>query len=169
MKDAPSLIRELKNGGGTLLKDLISDEMGSNYNNLMWLSVERNEMFNPDNTEKEVETVYHNLPLLPAELGLFTAAYLAFENLHEGVLSEEKKVNQISEVPTLIMVNQYDPITPPENGYIFMEKLINGRLYVMDEGGHGGGNEECRTNIIIAFMDDPIKTPDTSCLQLKKE
>lgn len=135
----------------------------------MWLAVERNEMYNPENTEEKIAQAYKRLSLLPAELGLFTAAYIAMKEFHDNRLPEEKRAFNFSEVPTIIMVNQYDPVTPPENGYIFKEKIPNSLLYVLDEGGHGGGNEECRTRIIMAFMDNPNNAPDISCLNLVKK
>ncbi len=166
---APAFIEEMSKGGGPILQDLIMGVIGDNYNNLMWLSVERNEMYDPNITGQEIEAMYRNLPLLPAELGLFTGAYLAMNHLHDNTLSEEKRTPLVSSVPTMIMVNQYDPVTPPENGYIFKEKLPNAFLYILDEGGHGGGNVDCRNRVMIAFMDDPGKSPDSSCLKLVQE
>lgn len=168
LKNAPALITELNSGGGPLLENVILNEMGGSFNNLMWLAVERNEMYNSENTEEKIFEVYKSLSLLPAELGQFTAAYLALKDLHNSSLPEEKKSFQLSEVPTMILVNQYDPITPPENGYVFKEKIPGAFLYVLEEGGHGGGNEECRTRVMTAFMDDPFNAPDTSCMKLVK-
>ena len=169
LKNAPALIAELNSGGGPLLENVILNEMGGSFNNLMWLAVERNEMYNPENTEEKILEVYQSLSLLPAELGQFTAAYLALKELHNSSLPEEKTAFQISDVPTMILVNQYDPITPPENGYVFKEKIPGAFLYVLEEGGHGGGNEECRTRVMTAFMDDPLIAPNTSCMKLVKK
>ncbi len=166
LKNVPALIVELKERGGPILEKLVAHNFEMNYNNLMWLAVERNEMFNPENTEEKIGKVYKRLQLLPEELGLFTAVYIAFKDLHAGSLSEEKSAFQFSDVPTMILVNQYDPVTPPKNGYIFKEKIPNALLYVLDEGGHGGGNEDCRTRVMIDFMNDPSKIPDFSCMKL---
>jgi hypothetical protein len=67
---------------------------------------------------------------------------------------------------TIITVNHFDPVTPPENGHILMKKLSKGKLFILDEVGHGGGNFDCRTKIIIAFMDNPSGTLDTACFNL---
>ena len=46
------------------------------------------------------------------------------------------------------------------------EKLSKGKLFVLDEGGHGGGNPECKNRIINAFMDNPYGNLQTSCLSV---
>jgi len=165
----PSLIRELQNGGGPILTGIIQNEFGPGYNYPMWLSVERHEMFNPENTQEVIDATYKALPLLPAKLALFTPSYLAMKDLHGATLSEEMKDFKNSSVPTMITVNQFDPVTPPENGKIMMERLSNGLLFIMDEGGHGGGDVECRNKVMTAFMDDPKAKLDTSCLNLYEE
>ncbi|MEP1096574.1 MAG: alpha/beta fold hydrolase [Cyclobacteriaceae bacterium] len=165
----PSLIRELQNGGGPILRGIIQNEFGPDYNYPMWLSVERYEMFDPENTQEVIDAAYMDLPLLPAKLALFTPSYLTIKDLHGAILSEERKNFKNSSVPTMITVNQFDPVTPPENGEILMERLSNGLLFIMDEGGHGGGDVECRNKVMTAFMDNPKANLDTSCLNLYKE
>lgn len=165
----PLLIREYENGGGPIIEELIRREFEPDYNFAMWLAVERYEMFDPGNTPEVIDEVYKTLPLLPAKLGLFTSLYLAMENLHPERLPPEEKNFRPSSVPTLITVNRFDPVTPPENGQILMEKLSNGQLFILDEGGHGGGDLECRIRVMTAFMDAPLGSLDSSCLNVYRE
>lgn len=162
----PLLIQEIENGGGPMIKNLIQNEFKSNYNFLMWLTVERSEMYNPENTTDVINEVYESLPLLPAKLGLFSSCYLAMSKLHDSTISEKQKTFKTSKVPTMITVNQYDPVTPPENGQILLQGLTNGQLFILDEGGHGGGNIECRYEVMSDFMNNPSLALDTSCLNL---
>ena len=74
-----------------------------------------------------------------------------------------------SEVPTLIFVNRYDPVTPPENGHLFKKDLPNGHLLILDEGGHGQGNQQCKEQVMMAFMTTPDSLPDVSCLNVYME
>jgi len=101
-------------------------------------------------------------------MGFFNAFYQAGMNWHSASLPMEDRKFEDSEVPTLIFVNRYDPVTPPKNGVLFMENLSNGTLLILDEGGHGGGNEECKNQVITDFMNDPIEKLNTSCLRLYK-
>ncbi len=164
----PSLVREYQEGGGPIIKNLIENEFKATYNYSMWISVERYEMFNPENTSEVIDEIYETLPLLPVKLGFFSPVYMALGDWHDASLSEDKKTFQSSSVPTMITVNHFDPVTPPENGHILMEDLTNGQLYILDEGGHGGGDVTCRNKVMIAFMDDPDSNLDTSCLNIYK-
>ena len=165
----PALIKEYQDGGGPIIKNLIENEFKATYNYSMWFSVERYEMFNPENTSEVIDEIYETLPLLPVKLGFFSPVYLALGDWHDASLSEDKKTFQSSSVPTMITVNHFDPVTPPENGHILMEKLTNGQLFILDEGGHGGGDVACRNKVMIAFMDDPGGNLDTSCLNIYKK
>lgn len=168
-RDIPALIKEYLKGGGPLIRELATTEYAPDYNFAMWFAVERHEMYNPANTPAVIDQVYDSLPLLPARLGLFNAVYLNLGKLHDSGIPEAKKKFKPSSVPTLITVNHFDPVTPPENGRIMMETLSNGHLFILDEGGHGGGDADCRNKVMMEFMHDPNGQLDASCLNVYKD
>ena len=88
---------------------------------------------------------------------------------HEDHLPAAERKFEKSDIPTLIFVNRYDPVTPPVNGHLFMEDLSQGTLLILDEGGHGAGNRDCKNQVMIAFMNDPDSAIDTSCLNIYEE
>jgi pimeloyl-ACP methyl ester carboxylesterase len=135
----------------------------------MLLSVEKYENFNPDNTAELVLENYKNYPLIPVKLGFFDAFYIAGMNWHGNNLPMKERKFMDSDIPTLIFVNRFDPVTPPKNGVLFQENLSNGTLLILDEGGHGGGNEECKNQVMINFMNNPNAKLDVSCLNLYTE
>lgn len=164
----PSLIKEYLNGGGPIIRNLIVNEYKSNYNYAMWLAVERYEMYNSQNSEKVINEVYESLHLLPSRLGLFDAVYRSLGKIHGSEIVDDEKSFQMSDIPTLITVNQFDPVTPPENGHIIMKTLAQGQLFILDEGGHGGGDAECRNKVMIDFIKNPTANLDVSCLNIFK-
>ena len=137
-----------------------------NYNSTMFLSVERYEMFDPRYDSEVVDSLYKTMALFPAKLGMFTNFYLAGKEWHNAELPIDERDFLPSTTPTLITVNYYDPVTPPRNGEMVMRRLSNGQLYVLDEAGHGGGNQDCRNKVIVAFLKNPEQALDTSCLNL---
>jgi len=146
------------------------DGMVAFLNTSMLLSVENHEQFDAKYTPEVIDSIYNTLPLFPDKLGFFTALYETGSIWHNNRLPNEDRVFQPSDVPTLIFVNQYDPVTPPEYGPIFEKKLSNGKLFVMDQGGHGATNSPCAFQVMMDFMDNPdISALDTSCLNLYKE
>ena len=165
---APELIRAYLEGGGQVIQEVLTFEyqLTGGLNLSMLLSVEKFENFNPANTSDVLASQYKNFPLIPVRLGFFDAFYRAGMDWHGSSLPLEERQFKISDIPTLILVNQFDPVTPPKNGYLFKEKLPQGLLLVLDEGGHGGGNQECKDRVISNFMSTPTAALDTSCMNI---
>jgi hypothetical protein len=73
-----------------------------------------------------------------------------------------------SNVPTLIMNGDFDPITPSRYGHLVAEALEKNQLFDMPATGHGttqGPAMECANTIIFSFLADPTKTVDASCIE----
>ena len=165
---APELIHAYLKGEGEVIQEVLQAEyfLTGGLNLSMLLSVEKYENFNTANTAKIIEEHYKKYPLLPVKLGFFDAFYQSGMEWHEAYLPLKDRIFMDSEIPSLIFVNQFDPVTPPKNGYLFKEKLPSGILLVLDEGGHGGGNQQCKNKVINAFMNNPEAPLDTSCLNI---
>jgi pimeloyl-ACP methyl ester carboxylesterase len=168
---APELIKAYIDGGGQVINEVLNFEyqLTGGLNLSMLLSVEKFENFNPANTARVIEEIYKKYPLIPVKIGFFDAFYQAGVNWHTSSLPMEDRKFQDSDIPTLLFVNRFDPVTPPKNGHLFKETLSNGTLLILDEGGHGGGNRKCKDKVISDFMNDPNGKLDISCLNLYKE
>jgi pimeloyl-ACP methyl ester carboxylesterase len=77
-------------------------------------------------------------------------------------LTENEAV--VSDIPTLVLSGDYDPITPPEWGQRAAAGLEN-VFYVEFSGlGHGVfGDRSCAREIVEAFLVSPVVEPDISC------
>jgi pimeloyl-ACP methyl ester carboxylesterase len=75
-----------------------------------------------------------------------------------------------SDVPTLVLAGAYDPVTPADWGKMAAETLSQA-CYVEFPGGHGAliPSIECSLEIASAFLDDPTREPDLSCLDEQPE
>jgi pimeloyl-ACP methyl ester carboxylesterase len=102
--------------------------------------------------------------------GDFAGTYSAFEvcdtfDLAAPARRENRPVD--SEVPALIMAGEFDPITPPEYGFLAAETLPNSHVVVLRGLGHdpitSGG--ECAMAIATGFLADPNSEPDTACTE----
>lgn len=73
-----------------------------------------------------------------------------------------------SDIPTLIVVGEYDPITPPEWSQRAAETLSNSYYYQFPGVGHsvwfGGGR--CGTTLISSFIANPFTEPNATCINL---
>ncbi|NPV77164.1 MAG: alpha/beta fold hydrolase [Anaerolineae bacterium] len=71
----------------------------------------------------------------------------------------------LSATPTLILNGEYDPITPPYFGEEAAKTLKNSYVVTFSNGGHGAAmSGKCQDQIILDFLDNPLKRPDTSCI-----
>jgi pimeloyl-ACP methyl ester carboxylesterase len=70
-----------------------------------------------------------------------------------------------SDIPTLILSGDYDPITPPHWGQQVADTLPNSYFYVMPDGGHGVvTTSDCAAAVAAEFLKDPTSAPDRACL-----
>lgn len=70
-----------------------------------------------------------------------------------------------SEVPTLLITGDYDPITPPAYARLAMETLPNSTLVVVPGEGHAAiPTRECTQDLAARFLADPGKALGTECM-----
>jgi tetratricopeptide (TPR) repeat protein len=69
-----------------------------------------------------------------------------------------------SDVPTLILAGELDPLTPPENARIAAATLARAQVFVLPMVGHGVlWTEPCAAKIVQAFLQEPARRPDVTC------
>lgn len=81
-------------------------------------------------------------------------------------LDAEHYTGVVSDIPTLILNGTFDQITTVENAQLAAESLTNVTLVPFPGWGHwpvGRGNP-CGISIYAAFLNDPAKTVDSSCV-----
>jgi len=76
----------------------------------------------------------------------------------------------VSAIPTLVLSDEYDPITPPANGKLAAQTLKNSYYFLFPGLGHGAQyNSSCVNSIISAFDDAPDQKPSDTCIATMKE
>ena len=68
-----------------------------------------------------------------------------------------------SSIPTLILVGEFDPVTPPGYGETAAASLGNALLVRLPKSGHASRNSACGFALSSAFLAAPETAPDTSC------
>jgi pimeloyl-ACP methyl ester carboxylesterase len=75
----------------------------------------------------------------------------------------------ISELPTLVLAGEYDPITPPIYGKEASKTLKNSTWLEFPGIGHGVSiSDRCPEKIMLNFLDDPTQKLDASCIDTLK-
>lgn len=70
----------------------------------------------------------------------------------------------VSDIPTLILGGEFDPVTPPEYGQLVAEHLSHSYTFEFPGVGHFIITDECARSIAGIFIDDPTRAPDASCI-----
>ncbi len=89
-----------------------------------------------------------------------------------GSSPADPKENQpvSSDVPTLVVSGEFDPVTPPGWAEEAAKTLSKSFYFNVPRAGHGPTiSEDCPRSILLAFLDNPAQQPDTACLAELKE
>jgi Tol biopolymer transport system component/pimeloyl-ACP methyl ester carboxylesterase len=77
-----------------------------------------------------------------------------------------EKETVISDVPTLLFSGRYDPITPPTWAEDTAQTLSVHYFYEFPNMAHGVmRSNPCALQMGLAFLDDPLHAPDSSCME----
>ncbi len=106
---------------------------------------------------------------LPTEFRDFFAGtyeYALCESWPAGTPAPQENEPVVSDVPTLALSGYYDPITPPAYGRLAAATLSHSYFYEFPTLSHGvARSNECALDIVLQFLDDPMREPDTSCME----
>lgn len=70
-----------------------------------------------------------------------------------------------SDIPALLLSGNFDPITPPGYADLAAASLSRAYTYVLPHVGHGVlRSDECALRIAQAFIRQPLREPDSSCI-----
>lgn len=159
----PSAIHDLANGGRALVP-LIAD-MGVPFVNDTtegaFLSYEC-----ADNGARIDEDEVAKLREDPERAGLLLLVgwNLFCEQWPVKALPESYGDDVTSDIPTLVIAGEYDPITPPANSRATADALLDSVFIQVPHAGHGPGPDtECSLGIYTRFFDE-LTDVDISCV-----
>lgn len=77
---------------------------------------------------------------------------------------ENKPVS--SDVPTLVLSGEFDPITPPSWAELAAQTLPRSFFFELPNAGHGASltGGDCPSSLVVNFLNDPVSRPDAACL-----
>jgi len=69
-----------------------------------------------------------------------------------------------SDIPTLILTGYFDDRTPTEHARRIASTLSRAYLVELPDEGHDARPTRCTAAIVMQFLEDPTRKPDTSCV-----
>jgi pimeloyl-ACP methyl ester carboxylesterase len=88
----------------------------------------------------------------------------------EGAPNPIENQPVVSDIPTLVLSGEYDPITPPDYGKLVAQTLSKSFFFEFPGTGHGVvPSSQCALGMALVFIADPTNSPDSKCLADVKE
>jgi pimeloyl-ACP methyl ester carboxylesterase len=163
----PKAITDLKNGDSTLLSQTYATLVyDPNFSQAMYYAVECGEDA-AFTSLQETTTDAQGLPteVQPVADESFQTIFDICKFWNAPAVPTDQKQPVASDIPTLFLVGEYDPITPPSNDQLAKQTLTHSYLYQFPGTGHGViYTNDCPDGIMNAFLDNPKQAPDTSCI-----
>lgn len=115
-----------------------------------------------------------DVPFLPRETNTNNSFFgdELFELLHARCelwdsvpVADSFKEAVVSDIPTLLLSGEYDPVTPPKNAEQTMKTLSNAQHLVAKGQGHIISNRGCMPKIVTDFIKEPETELDTACMK----
>jgi pimeloyl-ACP methyl ester carboxylesterase len=115
----------------------------------------------PNNSIESFKSDAAPFEYAPEGLAFYMADFQICNEWGQGIASGDSAV--WSNIPTLIVSGEQDPITPPSNGVLAGTTLANHFYLSLPDFGHNAGFSNCGQKLLAAFVDDPTAMPDTTC------
>lgn len=164
----PKMLSQLERGYSSILTDHLGEswDRTTYISEGMGLSVQCAEEA-PFTTEAEIKAAAQTLPPQLAHKFETNATNVlqscALWQIEASAPLENEAVR--SDIPTLILAGDYDPITPPSFAQELAAYLPNAFLFEFIGVSHGVmGAHACGAELAAAFLTDPTTLPDASCL-----
>jgi hypothetical protein len=69
-----------------------------------------------------------------------------------------------SDIPTLVVSSEFDPVTPPAYGKEAAQTLSKSFVVEVPNASHGSSiTEDCPRSLVAAFVDNPAQKPNAAC------
>jgi len=139
----------------TLLDDAISDAVAS--------SVDCH-----DGGAVDQRDAQQQLRLYPraAQIKRMDWQYHACRYWDSGEATDDFRTPVVSDVPTLLLAGEFDPVTPPEWAEMAARHLVHSQVFVFPARGHGVlDSHVCAADPVRDFLADPLEPRAPKCLE----
>ena len=163
----PKMIYQVRANDYSLLSQIYGEvEFDGNFSDGMFYSDECNEDWS-FLTQNSINSSLQGVTaqIQPALKGSLQQEYDACHvwNVQKAPAIQKQPV--VSNIPTLVLSDEYDPITPPANGRLAAQTLKNSYYFLFPGLGHGAEyTTSCVNSIISAFDDTSTQRPSSACI-----
>ena len=149
-----------------------SDEVFSGISQGMGSAIRCNDGYMDAEAKIAAEDLQEDFGFIQGAFTVNGSQLMADTCVEAGLAPRDRADYQLiqSDIPTLVVNGDWDPITPPPLAERIAPGFSNGRLIIVPYAGHGPTRSmaECATQVMSDFFDNPsqdINALDASCLE----
>ena len=168
--DLPELVTELEAGGTEALGEFLSQDRTAErfFSDGMFYAIACQE----EVSFADPADVAERLPADPFGLtddfelasNIGSRAFATCGAFENGQAPPVSNTAVTSDLPTLLMAGEFDPITPVSWAALAAETLSSSWLVVDPSASHGVATEPCGMTVVLRFLETPSISPDGRCL-----
>jgi hypothetical protein len=170
LPSVPALIYQAKAGDYGIIAQLQGQMLAQlkDISRGMYFSVECSEEM-PFDSLQNAEAAYKAQSELSGALGTAKGSFDSCQIWSVPKAPDIENQAIKSDIPTLVISGQFDPITPPEWGKLAASTLSKSFFFEVPAGGHGPSlTVDCPQQMVLTFLDQPGTAPDSTCLSKRK-
>lgn len=164
----PLVIQNASQGDLTLIESLIPFAMGVSPSDAIADGVQNSILCREETPFDSYERLVELGKLIPPQVAQAYDSSFMYDLCAEWGVDPADAADKepvASDVPTLILAGEFDPITPPVWARLAAETLNNSYYYEFPGLGHGVmRSNRCGFQIGLQFLTDPYTEPDASCI-----
>lgn len=163
LRMAPLIITRIHAGDRSLIENLyqglVPTENPAYYNTV--ICHDTGSSFDQDSFAQELE----KYPELKPRYATYPDAFIC-PTWEAGQAGANETAPVESTIPTLILTGgDFDSVTPPAYAELAAQTLSESHLFVFPKYTHAVSFEECPKSMVAAFLADPSRAPDSSCIE----
>lgn len=162
----PFIIEELYRGNTNVIEPVAQEGFKNIFSRAqgMYYSAECREEFPFNNPEMQKEFT-SQCPALANFMPSISEPAIC-EMWGAGVADVSDNQAVVSDIPSLLLAGDYDPVTSPEFTQAATDNLSNSYFYQLPHFSHAVQDQSnCANQLAVSFIQSPKREPDTACLQ----
>jgi pimeloyl-ACP methyl ester carboxylesterase len=161
----PRMIYDFRDGDTTTVGFMLASSLflEQTLSRGMYFSVQCHEEVPFSDADPDMEMIF-TIPELGGYFSEIDQLYDLCAEWQSGTADALESQPVTSDIPTLLIAGEFDPVTPPEWSERATETLANSYYVELPGLGHDASlGNECALSIQLAFLDDPSAEPSFAC------
>lgn len=166
----PLIIDQVMSGDYSFIKQFVGFQSNMNtFADILGYSIFLSECPVYTHSDIKIDPAYSIFSKGATSMGFGGEYLLGVDTIFNISKLDPKRVEpqESYDVPLLVLNGLYDPVIPLSYDEILINRFKNGYIYRFDGISHSPVDfaEKCAIGMLLEFIDDPTKAPESSCIE----